>query len=170
MTNYSLDAIYILNSYLWDSLVNLEIIDPDNYFSDNLNSKVVVPILPVQQAPEFNQLLNGKTHIIYDKINTTYDTNWMMCDEQFLYTIYAISYSEINQIRNVFLDLFRRYDGSAKDVQDWIYPAGNFKFHSISVADISPTTPSDEIKGFFSTDITLNIKYSRITDELGRFA
>jgi hypothetical protein len=44
-----------------------------------------------------------------------------------------------------------------------------FKFHSIYVADISPTVPSDEVKGFFSADVVLDVKYSRITDLNGRF-
>lgn len=44
-----------------------------------------------------------------------------------------------------------------------------FKFHSIYVADISPTSPSKEMAGFFASDIILEIKYSRITDGAGRF-
>lgn len=169
MANYKLDAIYEIRKFLWDALVNLEIFDPEEYYSDNINSRVVVPIVPVQQSPELAQFLSGKKHIVYDKINMTYDTNWLICNEQFLFTIYAIDYSEINEIRNVFIDLFRRMDESARDV-NYFDISDKFKFHTIHISDITPTAPSDEIKGFYATDVVLEVKYSRITDGIGRFA
>ena len=169
MTNYKIDALFELKKYIWDALVNLEIFDPEDYYSDNISSKVVVPIVPVQQSPELAQFLSGKKHIVFDKISTTYDTNWLICQEQFLYTIYATDFAEINQIRNVFIDLFRRMDESARDV-NYSDISDLIKFHTIYISDISPTSPSDEIKGFYSTDIILETKYSRITDETGRFA
>ena len=169
MTNYKIDALFELKKYIWDALVNLEIFDPEDYYSDNISSNVVVPIIPVQQSPELAQFLSGKKHIVFDKISTTYDTNWLICQEQFLYTIYATDYTEINQIRNVFIDLFRRMDESARDV-NYSDISDLIKFHTIYISDISPTSPSDEIKGFYATDIILEAKYSRITDEIGRFA
>jgi hypothetical protein len=45
-----------------------------------------------------------------------------------------------------------------------------FKFHSIQVADISATAPSEEIQGFYAADVVLEVKYSRILDGNGRFA
>ena len=169
MTNYKIDALFELKKYIWDALVNLEIFDPEDYYSDNISSNVVVAIIPVQQSPELAQFLSGKKHIVFDKISTTYDTNWLICQEQFLYTIYATDFAEINQIRNVFIDLFRRMDESARDV-NYSDISDLIKFHTIYISDISPTSPSDEIKGFYATDIILEAKYSRITDETGRFA
>jgi hypothetical protein len=37
------------------------------------------------------------------------------------------------------------------------------------VADISPISPSEELQGFFSAEVILEIKYSRITSGSGRF-
>lgn len=170
MTNYKIDALFELRKYLWDALVNLEIFDPEDYYSDNINSKTIIPIIPVQQSPEMGQFLSGKKHIVYDKISSTYDTNWLICQEQFLYTIYATDYTDITEIRNVFTDLFRRMDESARDVNYYDVISDKIKFHTIYISDISPTAPSDEIKGFYATDIILEVKYSRITDEIGRFA
>lgn len=169
MTNYKIDALFELKKYIWDALVNLEIFDPEEYYSDNITSNIVVPIIPVQQSPELAQFLSGKKHVVFDKISTTYDTNWLICQEQFLYTIYATDFAEINQIRNVFIDLFRRMDESARDV-NYSDISDLIKFHTIYISDISPTSPSDEIKGFYATDIILDAKYSRITDESGHFA
>jgi len=129
----------------------------------------MVPIVPVQQTAEMNQFLSGKKHIVYDKIGLSYEDNWMVCCEQILFTIYSTDFSEINEIRNFMTDQFRRMDESARDINYWSGLSDKFIFHSIFVADISPTAPSEELQGFFSTDVILEIKYSRIVDGVGRF-
>ncbi len=60
-------------------------------------------------------------------------------------------------------------DSSAQDINKWTDLSNKFKFHSVYIADISPTAPSEELQGFFSSEIILEIKYSRITDDVGRF-
>jgi hypothetical protein len=77
--------------------------------------------------------------------------------------------ADINEIRNYMTDEFRRMDESARDINKWTGLSDKFKFHSIWVADISPTAPSEELQGFFSAEVILEIKYSRITDGQGRF-
>jgi len=116
-----------------------------------------------------NQFLSGKKHIVYDKIGMSYEDNWMICCEQILFTIYSTDFSEINEIRNFMTDQFRRMDESARDVNYWSGLSDKFKFFSIFVADISPTAPSEELQGFFSAEVILEIKYSRILDGQGRF-
>ena len=83
------------------------------------------------------------------------------------FKIYLIS---INEIRNFMTDLFRRMDASAQEMNRWSGISDKFKFHSIYISDISATTPSEELQGFLSTDVILEVKYSRITDSSGRFA
>ena len=172
--NYKLDAMLELRKYLWEELSTREIFDADDYWSDNLNENIV-PIIPVQQAPELNQFMSGKKHIVYDKIGMSYEDNWLICCEQVLFTVYSTSVAEINEIRNYMTDEFRRMDESARDINRWAGLSDKFKFHSVHIADISPTAPSEELQGFFSSEIILEIKYSRDTDTngasstLGRF-
>jgi hypothetical protein len=172
--NYKLDAMLELRKYLWEELSTREIFDQDDYWSDNLNENIV-PIIPVQQAPELNQFMSGKKHIVYDKIGMSYEDNWLICCEQILFTVYSTSVADINEIRNYMTDEFRRMDESARDINRWAGLSDKFKFHSIHIADISPTAPSEELQGFFSSEIILEIKYSRDTDTngasstLGRF-
>lgn len=167
--NYKLDAMLELRKYIWARLKAENIFDEDAYWSDNIGENIV-PILPVQQQPEMNQFLSGKKHIIYDKIAVSYDTLWLICNEQILFTVYSTDVSEINEIRNFFIDEFRRMDESAKDVNlSSGFNSDKFKFHSIYVADMSPTAPSEELQGFFSADIILEIKYSRNTNSSGRY-
>jgi hypothetical protein len=118
---------------------------------------------------ELNQFLSGKKHIVYDKIGMSYEDLWAICCEQILFTIYSTDVSEINEIRNFMTDEFRRVDESAKDVNNWVDLSNKFKFYSIFIADISPTEPSQEMEGFLSADIVLEIKYSRAAGANGRF-
>lgn len=167
--DYKIDAINEIRKYLWSQMVTIDIFDENEYYSDGLTT-TIVPIIPVQQSPELNQFLSGKKHIVYDKIGLSYEENWMICCEQVLFTIYATDVSEINEIRNFMTDLFRRMDDSAKDVNRWSGVSNKFKFFSIFIADISPISPSDELQGFLSADVVLEVKYSRMLDLNGRFA
>ena len=166
--NYKLDAMLELRKFLWKELSEREIFDPTEYYSDNIG-ETIIPIIPVQQQPELNQFLSGKKHIIYDKVGMSYDDNWLICCEQILFTIYSTAVSDINEIRNFMTDQFRRMDESARDVNAWTSLSDKFKFHSIYLADISATAPSEELQGFFSSDVILEIKYSRMVNSLGRF-
>lgn len=169
MVNYRLDAMFEIRKYLWEKLRDANIFDPDDYYSDNLN-ETIVPILPIQQAPEMNQFLSGKKHMVYDKIGMSYENNWLICCEQILFTIYSTDILDIVEIRNFLTDEFRRMDDSARDVNRWDSLSDKFKFHSIFIADMSPTAPSEELQGFLAADVILEIKYSRMTDSSGRFA
>ena len=166
--NYKLDAMLELRKFLWKELSDREIFDENDYWSDNLNENII-PIVPVQQVAEMNQFLSGKKHIVYDNVGMAYDDIWLICTEQILFTIYATDFSEINEIRTFMIDQFRRMDDAAKDVNKWTGLSNKFKFHSIYIADISPMSPSEELQGFFSADVILEVKYSRMTDANGRY-
>ena len=87
MINYNIDAMYEIRKHLWQELILNKLVDPNSYYSDNLGESII-PIIPVQQAPEMSQFLSGKTHIVYDKIGSTYEENWMICCEKISFTIY----------------------------------------------------------------------------------
>jgi hypothetical protein len=168
MANYKLDAMLELRKYLWDELKTAEIFDETEYYSDNIGQEII-PIIPVQQAAELNQFLSGKKHIVYDKIGMSYEDNWLICCEQILFTIYSTDVSDINEIRNLMTDVFRRMDITGREMDKSSLLSSQFKFYSVFVADISPTAPSEELQGFLSADVILEIKYSRVTDGDGRY-
>jgi len=169
MVNYKSDAMFELRKYLWEGLKSKNIFDEDDYWSDNLNENLI-PIIPVQQTAEMNQFLSGKKHIVYDKVGMSYENNWLICCEQIMFTIYSTDIVDIVEIKNYMTDEFRRMDESARDVNYWSGLSDKYKFHSIFIADISPTAPSQELQGFYASEVVLEIKYSRITDGNGRFA
>ena len=167
MANYSIDAMYEIRKHLWQELLINGLIDENSYYSDNLGSSII-PIIPVQQAPEMNQFLSGKTHIVYDKMGSTYEENWMICCEKLSFTIYSVDYTEINAIRNLMIDVFRRMDDSARDLNR-SKTTDKIIFHNTLILEMSPTEPSTELAGFLAADVILEVKYSRTVGPKGRF-
>lgn len=167
-TDYNYDVMLDLRKHLWSQLKSNSLFDASDYYSDNLGEELI-PIIPVQQQPEMNQFLSGKKHIVYDKIGMSFEDNWVISCEQILFTIYSTDISEINQIRNLMTDLYRRMDESARDANSYAGISQKFKFYSIFVADISPTAPSEELAGFLSADVILEVKYARHVGIDGRF-
>jgi hypothetical protein len=167
MTNYGIDAMYEIRKHLWQELLSNNIVDQNAYYSDNLGESII-PIIPVQQAPEMNQFLSGKTHIVYDKIGSTYEDNWMICCEKISFTIYSVDFAEINIIRNMMIDVFRRMDDSARDL-NMSKSTDKLIFHNTLILEMSPTEPSTELAGFLAADVILEVKYSRTIGQNGRF-
>ncbi len=166
--DYKIDAMFELRKFLWTQLKLAGLFDQEDYYSDNLGSEII-PIIPVQQLPEMDQFLSGKKHIVYDKIGLSYEENWLICCEKVLFTIYSTDVTEIYEIRNLMTDLFRRMDDSANDV-NISKASNNLIFHNVMIVETTPIEPSLELQGFLSTDVILEVKYSRVTDGLGRFA
>lgn len=166
--NYKLDSMLEIRKYLWQEFQDKKIFDVEDYYSDNVGGPII-PIIPVQQSPEMNQFLSGKKHVVYDRIGISYDDLWAICSEQIMFTVYSTEVLDIIEIQNFMIDLFRRMDESAQDVNRWAGISSKFKFHSIYISDISPTAPSEELKGFMSSDVILEVKYSRMTGTNGRF-
>jgi hypothetical protein len=167
MTNYKLDPIFQIRKYLWEKMLEDGIFNIEDYYSDNLGQEIV-PILPVQQSTELSHFLSGKKHMVYDKIGMSFEDNWVITCEQVLFTMYSTEVIDIVEMRNYISDTFRRMDESAREINQWDQD-GIFKFHSIFIADISPTAPSEELQGFLSSDIILEIKYSRNVTPDGRY-
>jgi hypothetical protein len=166
--DYKIDSALEIRKYLWDQFLTIGIFDEEEYYSDTIFS-TIIPIIPVQQSPEMNQFFSGKKHIIYDKISMSYDTLWMICTEQILLTLYATDVSELNEMRNFIVDLFRRMDDSATDINRWENLSDKIKFHTIYISDISPMSPSEELQGFYAADVVLEVKSSRVIDQNGRY-
>jgi len=167
MTDYSIDAMYEIRRHLWAELLSSALLDADSYYADNLG-EAIIPIIPIQQQPELNQFLSGKTHIVYDKIGMSYQDNWMICQERILFTIYSVDVAEINSIRNLMIDVFRRMDDSARDL-NVSKTTPKIKFFNTSVIEVSPTSPSEELQGFMSADVILETQYARTVGQNGRF-
>ena len=168
MSDYSALAINDVKSYLWNQIVAQELLDANDYYADGL-SIPLIPIIPAQQIPEFNNLLPAKTHIIYTYDMAAIPQNWWMMTDVINFMVVSPDYEKIQQLLNFMVDLFRRYDESAVNVQNSSIISNTFLFHYTSVSTVISPEPLDEEGGLRMGRITIRCNYSRIADSNGRF-
>jgi hypothetical protein len=168
MTDYSNLASADIRSYIWNSIVDAEILDPNDYFADGLYENLV-PIIPAQQIPEFNNLLPGKTYLIYDFEVKPVPVQWWMTEEAMTITTVSQNYDLINQISNLMHDLFRRYDESARDINDYYENESDFMFHHIAIDSVMSPEPFNAEGDYQMASVTFTYTYSRKTGANGRF-
>jgi hypothetical protein len=163
--NYSKIAAFDVRNAIWQQLQNYNILDPQNYYADGLPDPLV-PIIPSQQVPEFNNLLPGKAYITYDIVQKNYGVQWWISEESMIMQIVSRSNSEILTISNFLTDLFRRYEFSAADIND-VASASNspFKFLYFKLESANPVQPFIDEGGYMSGDLVIKYTYTREVDQ-----
>ena len=166
--DYNDTAFGKIRSYTWAKLTEAGILSEYDYIADGF-IEPLLPIIPVQQVPEFNNLVGDKPYIIYDYDLVSYSDDWFVCQETISFTIVSSNFSKIIQISQLLIDLYRRMDESARDLNIWQGANTNFKFFTFTLKDASSPTPFEEEGGRQMSQINITYKYSRILDASGRF-
>jgi hypothetical protein len=168
MTNYNAVPATDIRNYIWNAIKQSKILNVNDYYADGFVDPLI-PIIPAQQVPEFNNMLPGKTYMFYDFEVQQIPVQWWMLKESFTITIMCQNYEVINQINNLIIDLFRRYDESASDINSFLSGNTVFKYHDTSIDNVKSPEPFDAEGDFQYGSITFSYKYSRITGSNGRF-
>lgn len=169
MTNYADTAFGTIRLFLWDKLKEAGILSANDYIADGFIIPLV-PIIPVQQVPEFNSLVGDKPYIIYDYDINSYDEQWWICEEKLVFTIVSSSFEKIVEITQFMVDLFRRMDESAKTLTEWQdLSTSKFKFFTFILSGAQSPTPYEEEGGRQMGEVSITYKYSRELDENNRF-
>lgn len=171
MTNYSLSAVYDIRNAMWRELTNSGIFDQNDYYPDGF-SESVIPIIPAQQIPEMNNLLPGKDYITYNVVQKRTNLQWWVTNESLILEIVSNKNDRIMTITNFLIDLFRRYDLSAKSINADISIESPFNFLTFTIESTDPVQPFQDEGGYMSGDITIGYSYTRdIVDEYsGKFS
>jgi hypothetical protein len=169
MTTYQISARSVINAYLWNQLLAAGVLSTNDYIAPGFTNPLV-PIIPIQEVPEFNNLLPGKSYIAYDYESLGYDDDWFICEETIIYKIVSADYGKLNEMLELIIDVFRRQDSSGQEVQVFSQYTDKFKFYSCGIYGyMSP----GEYQGENSTmtgEVQVSYKYSRILGSNGRFA
>lgn len=168
MADYTKNARSSINGYMWQEIVSAGILVPSDYNPDGF-IETLVPIIPSQQVPEFNNLLPNRTYIVYDYEVDGYSDDWWMCYESMMYTIVSPEYSKIIEVSEFLVDLFRRFDISGMEVQNYNKNKDIVKFYSVSLESVSSPGPSDLESGRAAGIVEISYKYSRVVGNDGRF-
>jgi hypothetical protein len=168
MTNYNSQPSADIRKYIWDNIKKADILDENNYYADGIQD-ALLPIIPAQQVPEFNNLLPGKTYMIYDFEVKAVPVQWWMTDESFTITAISQNYEVLNQINSLLQDLFRRYDESAVDLNNYLSGDTDFIYHHIMIDSIFSPEPFGTEGDYQMASVTFSYNYSRKTGADGRF-
>jgi hypothetical protein len=161
--DYSYVASYDVRKVLWSELQSTELIDPNNYYADGF-LEPLIPIIPAQQVPEFNNLLPGKTYIVYDIQQRHTGEQWWMSEEVITLDIVSRNAQEIQTIINLITDLFRRYDLSAKTFKEILVPGSPFEYYFFRLESADPVQAFDHEGGFMNGVISIAYAYTRNLD------
>ena len=163
--DYSRVASFDVRNAMWAALQSAGILNANDYIADGFNTPLI-PIIPSQQVPEFNNLLPGKPYITYDIVQKNYGVQWWISDESMVMQVISRSNAQILTIINFLTDLFRRYELSAADINDVAHAANSpFKFFYFKLESANPTQPFIDEGGFMSGDMSIGYTYTRQVDE-----
>lgn len=168
MTNYGTLASADIRKYLWQTIKDAYLLDENDYYTDGF-SEALVPIIPVQQVPEFNNLLPGKSYMIYDFEVKTIPVQWWMTEEAFTLTAISQNYDFLNKLTNLLQDLFRRYDDSARDLNNFLAGDTDFVYHHIMIDSIFSPEPFNTEGDYQMASVVFSYNYSRKIGPDGRF-
>ena len=160
MTDYQKVALYDVRDMLWKELQDAKLLDPNDYYADGFSTPLI-PIIPAQQVPEFNNLLPGKTYLIYDIVQNSVGVAWWMSQETITFTIVSRDSKEILTISNLITDVFRRYDKTAQEVNLQISPTSPFIFRFFRLDSADPVQAFHDEGGFMSGIISITYAYTR---------
>jgi hypothetical protein len=168
MTNYNSQASADIRNYIWENIKLEEILDENEYYADGIPTSLL-PIIPVQQVPEFNNLLPGRTYMLYDFEVKTVPVQWWMTDESFTLTVISQNYEIINEITSLIHDLFRRYDESANDINAYFEGDSDFLYHHFNIESVFSPEPYSTEGDYQVGSVVISYNYSRKTGANGRF-
>lgn len=111
--SYDAAATHVINKFVYDQLVGEGILDSADYTNLPL-------FLPSQQQPEWSNLPTEVPFIVYNYVSTAEYVDWFKEKEEVAYVIYSDDEKQLRNIALFILQLLRRYDWSAEDVNDYI--------------------------------------------------
>lgn len=133
---YDAAATHVVNKFVQTQLAGEGIITASNYTQ--------VPFfIPAQQQPELTNLPTNIPFIVYNYVSTAEYVDWFKEHEQVAYTVYSDNEKQLRNIILFLLQLLRRYEWAAEDVNDYV--------------DSLASPAFDWAKAF-------NIKYTRVTN------
>jgi hypothetical protein len=163
--DYSYVAAFDVRNIIWAELQSSGILNVNDYIAEGFNYPLV-PIIPSQQVPEFNNLLPGKTYMTYDIIQKPIGSEWWISEETMIMQVISRSNSKILTIINFLTDLLRRYELTASDV-NFLAESSNspFKFFYFKIETANPVQPFTDEGGFMSGDFSFIYTYTRSVDQ-----
>jgi hypothetical protein len=147
MADYRTVGAHQMNKWLWSKLQAFEYKPGVKAFGDYKDSGnpagyAINPIIPAYQwAQIVNITKNQSPYIVYNYLTTPYDMQWWISREQCAYAIYDGNEERLRAIQAYMVDLLRREDWTAREINMSGKISPNFDFKSVRLT--SAVGPDD---------------------------
>jgi len=126
VTDYRTVGAHQINKWLWSRLKDYEYpaglsmtpMKAFNAYGTGVGQKNLIPIVPTQQQPQLLDISGGAPFIVYNYIISTRASEWWLTREQCAYVIYDNDEARLRAIHGYMIDLLRRQDWTARDVNN----------------------------------------------------
>lgn len=164
MADYRTSGAHQLNKWLWSKLQNFIYNGTDKAFADYGVSGIdAVPIVPAQQQPELMEIVGGAPFIVYNYRQVPY-SEWWTCQENCAYAIYDSDEERLRAIQNYLVQLLKRQDWAAADVNAYLGSSSKFDFKTIWVSSSQSPSPETDLGGRHGATISVSYKYTANLD------
>lgn len=165
MTYVSSHPILDIREYLVAELYASGLLVASDYVTD---FGQVDPVFPENQTPESNSLFKNKPFLVYTTespsvVGTQY---WLMLGRSTI-TAYSDDYSVVLDLQIFLLDLFRRFETTAQEINEL---ADVNSFLTVFVIDSDSSNEPDTEYGRYSATIDIEYQYTRAINSNGKFA
>lgn len=163
---YDITATHALNKFTQAKLIEAGLMTPANYPNG------LSPFIPAQQQPEMTNLPAGVPFIVYNYASNGQYVDWWLEHEQCAYVLYSDNEKQHRQITNYLNQLFRRYDWSANEINDYLRANGTaaqkaFDFKYTRIVNLASIEPATEEGGRYSSTLVLNICFTSELNQSG---
>lgn len=161
---YKDSAIIDIRKYLLHEIALSEILDRVEY-PDVFNKEI--PIIPIHQMPEVNDNI-GDPFIVYELEVNSIGVQFWQLSETVTFYIYGVEYEKILSLQSLIVDIFRRYEMSAQDINVFCHSENTFVFTSVDDSNV-PNAPTSEA-GRLESSVSITYVYQKSINNRGRFA
>lgn len=170
-TDYSQLAILKIRKYIIQEVHASGISLGSGAYPALFNSQI--PVVPLQQLPETNELVLDKPFITYDFYQETQtDDAYWITPEVATFHVHATDILQVVQLQNLLVDLFRRFDLAATDINT----VSGYDTITILSTEIeapawaSKPEPATSESGRIVASLSILYTYTRSVKPNGRFA
>lgn len=165
MTNYHVMGAHQVNAWLWSKLKSFEYPAGKKAFdaykgSGNTAGLNLIPIIPTQQQPAFLDIAKGAPFIVYNYVVSAYPSEWWICREQCAYVIYDNNEERLRAVQSYIIDLTKRMDWSARDINNFLPSNTNFDFKNVSLTSASGPDEFSTEGGRQGAMVVINYEYT----------
>jgi hypothetical protein len=160
--SYRTVGVHQINQWLWSIMENWEYKTGEKAFEAYATGAMadVSPFIPAQQQAEFTNIAGGAPFIVYNYVVNP-NSEYYTVKEQGAYIIYDNNIDRLRSIHSLMIDLLRRHDKSAQELNKWLPLNSPWNFKWISVASAVGPDQFQQEGGRQGATISVQCEYTR---------